>query len=301
MHATGLDDLGERTYRGCVASMKLQLAIFSLFLSGAASVALADALRIQASPVLGQALISMASPLRDAGVELKIYNEASSSATIAALVTNQADVIATVRGLTGADRASAPEKLFQQYPVGLQAIAVLVSPEIWASGVRVLGKEQLRGIYQRDIQNWKEVGGPDQAIKFYSYEKGKGVWEQFANWAYGDLRKAPLPKGEIVVNGEDASNTVAFNSGAITLAAPRWADGRSAFALAIKDDAGVPIEPTVANFSSRRYPLVRQIYVIYAERPTGTRLRFLEYLLSAPAQEILRKNDLTPIVDVSAE
>ena len=194
-----------------------------------------------------------------------------------------------------------PSKLLKEYPIGVHAVAVLVSPDVWASGVRSLSKEQLRGIYQQEIKNWKEVGGEDLPIKFYSYEKGRGVWEQFATWVYGDLRKAPLSKDEPLANGSDARDTLAFTKGAMALASPIWANGKDAFALAIEEEKGTPIEPSAAMLSNRRYPMVRELFAIFGDKPVGANRRFLDYLLSPEGQDILRKNDLTPIADLSEE
>jgi phosphate transport system substrate-binding protein len=281
--------------------MKSKLALAVLAFVSLVSGSLAEPVRILSSPVLGQALISMLPALRELNIELKVYQEISSGIAIDALRTDRAEVIITVRPLTGEDRAVVPSKLLQEYPLGLHAVAVVVSPDVWAAGVRSLTKAQLRGIYQLDIKNWKEVGGPDLPITFYSYDKGKGVWEQFATWIYGDLRKAPLPKSEILVNGMDVRNTLAFNKGVIALAAPVWADGKDAFALALEDEKGTPVEPTLPMLSNRRYPMVRQLFVIFGDKPVGPRKRFLEYLLSPAGQDILRKNDLIPTTDLTEE
>ena len=65
-------------------------------------------------------------------------------------------------------------------------------------------------------------------------------------------------------NGENASATVQFNSGALTVANLRWADGKEVHALAIKDDEGIPREPTNENILSGKYPLSRPVYVLMA-------------------------------------
>ncbi len=281
--------------------MKLKLSLLALLFTVLLTRSLAEPVRLLSSPVLGQALIGMLPALRDADIELKIYSEASSATAIHSLRDARVEVVITVRPLTAAERAVDPSKLLKEYPIGLHAVAVMVSPDVWAAGVRSLNKQQLRGIYEQEITNWKEVGGPDLPIKFYSYDKGKGIWEQFATWIYGDLRKAPLPKTDIVVNGMDARNTLAFTKGGMALAAPVWANGKDAFALAIEDEEGRSVEPTTTTLSSRRYPLVRELFAIFSDRPVGARKRFLEYLLSPDGQEVLRKNDLIPVADLTGE
>jgi phosphate transport system substrate-binding protein len=281
--------------------MKSQLALFALALATLMSPSSAEPLRVNASPVVGQALISMTSPLKAFNVDLKPTREDSSPAAIETLIAGRADVVITVRGLKAEERAMAPGKQLKEYPIGLHAVALLVSPDVWASGVRSMSKEKLRGIYQKEITNWKEVGGADLPITFYSYIKGKGVWEQFAVWLYGELRKAPLSKEEPLATGSDARDTLAFAKGAMAIASPVWANGKDAYAIAIEDEKGTPIEPSIPMLSSRRYPMARPVFAIFGDKPVGVRARFLEYLLSPEGQEILKKNDLTPIADLTAE
>lgn len=49
--------------------------------------------------------------------------------------------------MSGEDRALAPEKPFVEVQIATQATALLVSRDVWASGVRALSKEQVRQIY----------------------------------------------------------------------------------------------------------------------------------------------------------
>ncbi|MEA3213612.1 MAG: phosphate transport system substrate-binding protein [Chthoniobacter sp.] len=276
-------------------ALKFSAALALLIAFGSAE---AEVLRVHSTPALGQILPALTPALRQAGIEVKVAGEGGSSAAIQSLAADETDVALTVRALTGEDRAIAPDKSFVEFQLGAQAVAVIVARDVWESGVRALSREQLRQIYERQATNWKQVGGADRAIKFYNFERGRGVWELFAWWVYGEVRKAPLGNFEIVVTGEDAHNTVEFHGGSVVLAAPRWADAKVAFALALKDGAGEAVELRMENLVNRKYPLARPVYVIFGTKPTGTRLRFLDILQSAEGQELLRKNDLIPLSEL---
>jgi hypothetical protein len=86
---------------------------------------------------------------------------------------------------------------------------------------------------------------------------------------YGESRKAPTGKWEIVPGGREARDSVAFNAGSISVANPRWVDWKSAYALGIKDDHGAVIAPTVANMQTQKYPFTRGLYLVAGDRPTG--------------------------------
>lgn len=257
-------------------------------------------LRVYASPAIGQTIATLMPALQAAGVDVAMNGEASSSAAVRMLAAGEADAAFTVRPMTGEDRAVAPEKPFVEAQIATQAAAVLVSRDVWESGVRALTREQIRQIYEREITNWKQVGGVDRPIKFYNYARGQGVWEQFVQWVYGEVRRAPLGKFEIVVTGEDARNTIEFNGGAMTVAAPRWSDGKEVFALALTPDGGTPIAPDTERFLDRTYPLSRPVIVVFADRPTGPRLRMLDFLRGDECRELLIKSGLVPMAAPAA-
>jgi phosphate transport system substrate-binding protein len=233
-------------------------------------------------------------------VDAAIKGEASSTTAVQMLAEGQADAVFTVRPLTGEDRALAPEKPFVEVQIATQATALLVSRDVWESGVRALTKEQVRQVYEREVVNWKQLGGEDRPIKFFNYEKGQGVWEHFAQWVYGEVRRAPLGKFDIVVTGEDAHNTIEFTGGSMTIAAPRWSDGKEVFALALRNADGPAIAPATAQILDRTYPLSRPVFVVFADKPIGNRGRMLEFLLGEKTREVLLKNGLAPAASTPA-
>lgn len=255
----------------------------------------AETLRLYTSPAVGQVLATILPAMREAGVEARISGEASSAMAIQLLAGGQAEAVFTIRPMSGEDRAIAPEKPFTEVQIATQATAVIVSRDVWEGGVRALSKEQLRKIYEREVTNWKAVGGPDREIKFFNYQHGLGVWEQFAQWIYGEIRRAPLGKFETVVSGEDARNTVEFNGGSMSLAATRWADGKEVFAVALQGDSGPAVEPALERLADRSYPLARPVLVAFSEKPTGMRQRLVDFLLSPKCQEMLGRNGLIPV------
>ena len=261
-----------------------------------------ETIRFQGSPVVAAAVSLAAPQLRDLGIPISINTEGGTGSGVIGLGEDKADIGMAVRRTVAEERAGYPDKQFTEVQVASQAIALLVSRDVWEAGVHAITRQQIQAIYEGKLKNWKALGGEDRPIKFYNGERGRGVWEFFAVWIYGDIRKAPLgTQWETVIDGEDARNTVEFNAGSISLASPRWADGKAVYALPIKDDAGTPIEPTLANIAAKKYPLVRPLLLLFVDRPTGLRKKVLDFMLGERGQAIFKKIDLIPMSDLPAE
>lgn len=277
----------------------LILAI-ALWLSVAGAL-VAELIKLQGAPAVAHPISAAAPLLRAEGIELKVSTEGGSTVAIAALGVGQVDLAMTTRPLTAEDRAAFPERRFFETQIGVQAVAVIVSREVWESGVRAVTKQQMLDIYEGRIANWKQLGGNDSALKFFNSERGRGVYELFGVWLYGDLRRAPVGKFPIVVGGTDARDTVQFNSGAMSLATPQLADGRNVFALAIKDEAGTLLEPSIENIRAKTYPLARPTMLVVRDRPAGLRKKVIDFMLSEKGQELVKKSELIPIREIGEE
>jgi phosphate transport system substrate-binding protein len=278
--------------------MKRAFAACAALLLGTLA-ASAQIVRVNGAPAVSMAITFAGPALKEKGIEIKVTVESGSGNAAIALGYDVTDIAMMLRPLNHTERAQFPDKRFVEERIGSQAIALLVPRDVWDGGVRSITKNQVVGIYEGSIRSWKELGGEDKPIKYYNSERGRGLWEFFAQWAYGDQRKAPLGEQfETVVGGEDARNTVEFNAGSCAFAPPRWADGRSVFALAIKDETGAEIEPTAANIVSLRYPLARPILLVFGDKPVAARKRVLEYMLSEAGQALLTKTELVPLDEV---
>lgn len=87
----------------------------------------------------------------------------SSSSGIRMLLNGQLDFAQSSRPLTDEEKAIAKERglTLEQRKVGIDAIAVIVNPSLNIPGLTI---KQLQQIYLGEINNWKQVGGPDLAI-----------------------------------------------------------------------------------------------------------------------------------------
>ena len=274
-------------------------AVLLLNLVFAGGLAGAETVRVQGSGTMAK-VFSLAAPVVRAefGFELKIRVDGTTTTAIHSAAAGAVDVAMATRPLTAGDRSDFPERALSEVLIGHQALAFVVSRDVWESGVRSLTKAQALAIYEGGTKNWKALGGADLAIKFYNPARGHGVWEMFAGWLYGEVRKAPLgQKFESVPGGREARDAVAFAAGSFSVAAPRWADEKTVFALAIKDEQGAVLEPTPENIQAHRYPLARALYLVAGDRPTGNVKKLFNFILSPRGQEIVKEAEFTAAKD----
>jgi len=156
----------------------------------------------------------------------------------------------------------------------------------------------MKSIYERRITNWKDLGGPDQRIAFFNKEPGRGTWEVFAKWAYGSASKAPAVSFPEVGGNEETRSKVATTRGALSQLSSSWVDNESVFALALKNEEGVPVAPSVENIVSSAYPMRRPLFLLSNGEPKGLAKDFVDYMLSERGQDLVRKHSYLALDDL---
>jgi phosphate transport system substrate-binding protein len=269
------------------------LSVFALVLLGSEALA-GPAIRLQATPSLAALAKDLVRPLHEQGIEIKIVEEAGNTQVIADLGAGEIDAALITRPLNVAERVDFPEHHFLAVPLGTQAVAVVVARPVWESGVHALKREQIADAYENKLHNWKDFGGEERPLTFFEPAHEHGVWEIFATWLYGDTRKAPGVSWQTVTDGPDTQTALQFSSGAVSVASLRWVDRKDVFPLALLDDAGKPIEPSIENIARGDYPLTRPVIIVFPDPPSALRKKFLEFLVGEKGQKIVATHDFVP-------
>ena len=233
-------------------------------------------------------------PMREQGIELKVAQEAGNTQVIAALGDGEIDAALLTRPLNVDERVGYPAHHFVETTLGIQAVAVVVARSVWESGMHALKRGQVTDLYESKVRSWKDLGGEDRPLKFFEPAHERGPWEIFATWLYGDTRRAPGVPWQVVTDGPDTQTALQFSSGAISVVGLRWVDHKDVFPLALIDDAGKPIEPTLANIAAGTYPLTRPVIIAFSDAPSAQRKKLLEYLLSEKGQQLVADHDYVP-------
>jgi phosphate transport system substrate-binding protein len=159
-------------------------------------------------------------------------------------------------------------------------IAVIVNP---ANTINSLSLSQIKDIYQAKITNWKEVGGPDQAIVIIGRDSASGTRSFFTEMVLEKENTAPtmLEKNS---NGA-VTQTVAQTPGAIGYVSIGYLDN-TVKGLDLMVD-GNPITPTVANVKNGQYPISRPLIMITQGIPQGLAKSYLDFIISPAGQKIV--------------
>ena len=159
-------------------------------------------------------------------------------------------------------------------------IAVVLNP---ANKVDALTLDQVRGIFNGVIRNWKEVGGADHAIAVISREAGSGTRSSFEQ-IVGNFKLS----GDALIQDSNGTirETVANDANAI---------GYLSHGLISEKIKPVLVDGTACNeaaIMAGQYKLVRPVFLMAKADASPAVLAFLDYVLSPEAQELIHQNGL---------
>ena len=156
-------------------------------------------------------------------------------------------------------------------------IAIITSPDNPVDG---LTKDEIRQIFGGIIKNWSAVGGPNAAIRVIVREEGSGTRTAFEEM----VMARPEPAVQITSTALQQNTNVgvktyvAGNEDAIGFISFGYIDN-TVKALAIDG-----VEATEENAKNGTYPIVRPLYFLTKEAPTGLVRQFIDFCLSAEGQ-----------------
>ena len=268
-----------------------------LLIGAATAVLAAGRVRVNGSTTVNPVATEAAEILRvQKHLDITVDTQGGSSGGIAGVGDGSIEVGMSSKPLSEDDRKKYPGVAFVATEIGRDAVALVVSDDVWRGGVRVLSRAQIKDIYEQRITNWKQVGGPDRPIVFFNKEPGRGTWEVFAHWLYGDPKAAPAVSHREVGGNEETRTKVASTRGAVSQLSSSWATG-NVHAIALRLDDGTLVEPSAANIASGRYPMARPLFFIPNGPPRGDARTLIDYGLSPVGQELVRKHGYLRLAD----
>ena len=270
------------------------ISCFAIFAGGVH----ADPLRVNGSTTVNPIVSEAAEMLRESEkLEIQVDTQGGSSGGIHALGEGRADMAMSSRALHDEDHKRHAKADFHAHRIGFDAVALVVSKDVWQSGVKSLSQSQMRRIYERKARKWSDFGGPDRRIAFFNKEPGRGTWEVFADWLYGSAAKTPSIAHLEVGSNEETRAKVAGTRGAISQLSASWVDQQKLFALGIKDAEGHIHQPDAKSLASGDYPLGRSLWVITDGPPTGSAKVLIDFLLSDDGQALVKKHGYLALDD----
>ncbi|WP_435074021.1 substrate-binding domain-containing protein [Halorubrum sp. HHNYT27] len=199
---------------------------------------------------------------------------------------------------------------YVDHVVGRDGQPVFVSQAIYDAGVEQLTGDQIRGIYQGDISNWSEVGGPDQEIYVVGRAEGSGTDTSFRLNMLGDA-DAEMDVDTRLGQNQQVQQVLQDNDNAIGYMALAFSgSGIQAIAIDFEGTVYRPDPDAENTIFDSEYPLNRDLHMytrIDEETPSGTDMReaaFLNMFLTEFGQKTFVEdvNYITlPTSDIEAE
>ena len=205
------------------------------------------------------------------------------------IVEGNSDIGIASREVT-ADEISQFGDRFQENLMGYDGIVIAVSKPIYDSGVTSLTKDQVKKIYAGEINNWKDLGGPDDQILVAAREQASGTRDTFNEEMMGD-KKAETP-GVSTVAGSNAEirTTITGSDKAIGYLGFSYAEDGAVGAITL--DGVTPSAETIKDGS---YELARKLYFYTFGDATPGAKAFIDFMVGPKGQEVAEEYGFVPI------
>jgi phosphate transport system substrate-binding protein len=153
-------------------------------------------------------------------------------------------------------------------------------------GVANLTVDQVTKIYTGEISNWREVGGADKRIRVVIREEVGSTLGVFRSSLPGWKDLKLLERSKLATTTQEAFDTVTTTEGAI---------GFGPYSLDLEKRVTV-LSLGGAKPTDPAYPSAVTLSLIHREATiTPPAERFLEFMFTPKAQEIVRQNGAVPV------
>jgi phosphate transport system substrate-binding protein len=189
---------------------------------------------------------------------------------IKALIDGMTDIADSSRFIKDKEVKQAVEN--GQYPVPFAVAYDCIVPVVHPSNPAAdISMDQLKAVYQGQIKNWEELGGPDTKITVISRDTSSGTYEV---WEKIVMRKERVYPGALLQT----------SNGAIVQAVSKNKKAIGYIGIGYIDESVKPltvggVEGTAETTLNGMFPISRPLFMFTRGWPTGDTLNFINYLL----------------------
>ncbi|MBE9052212.1 substrate-binding domain-containing protein [Nostocales cyanobacterium LEGE 11386] len=228
-------------------------------------------------------LLAQAYQDRNNNVKIEFISNNQSEGAIAALKNNIIDIAGSSHQL------KKEENNGQIQERELAKDLLLVATNNSVKGVTNLSTKQLKAIYQGEIINWQELGGANANIILLDRpedESAKKLLRKYYLKEDKTTTKAVIlnKEGELIETLQNTPNSIGTFSSAYSVINQLPVNRLSLNGVA----------PTVENFTSGKYQMVRHIGLIWDKKPLTTTQNFINFIFSDEGRKIIQKNGFVP-------
>jgi len=268
----------------------LSLCTFALLSACNAS----DHLSISGSTTVLPAVSKTAESFHMETGQVVVVNAGGSGSGFNQLAEGQTDIGMMSRDITAEEKAQFPNITFTPIAIGRDAVAPVISSEIYDAGVNSLTLTDIAAIYRGDIDNWNRVGGPDKAIFVIDKESSSGTRQTFMKVVMGNS-KASAPGADLVIGSNNEEQTAITQSdSAIGMLSHAWfnADVKG---ISIERADGTFIAPSLESIRSGSFPITRDLNIVIREDISPQAQAFVDYLLGDAGQSFVADSGYIPV------
>jgi len=218
---------------------------------------------------------------------------------ITQLINNQIDIADASRPIKQNEIENAKSKGVTpvEFKTCIDGIAIITYKNLKINEISI---NDLRGIYNGSIKNWKNIGGPDLKITVYGRQSNSGTYVFFQEYVLknDDYRVDMQP-----LNGNaQIVDAVIGDEEGIGYVGIAYAEKRSyeLNILKVKKSNNEPgFLPTIENITSGNYPISRYLYIYTNGIPTGEVAEYVKWILNRNGgQRIVEHLGFVPLPDL---
>jgi phosphate transport system substrate-binding protein len=231
--------------------------------------------------------------------EIRISVTGGGSGTgIAALLNGTVSIANSSRDIKPEEIEAARAKGIEpiEFVIARDAIAVIVHPD---NPVSALTLQQLSDIYSGKINRWNEIGGEDRPIVRLSRETNSGTHVYFLETVLRlgekDNKTLFAQNTLLLPSSEGIIHEVRQNPNAIGYDGLGYVPHDLKVIAIATQAGGVFVRPSIETVNNNTYPIARDLYMYTAGEPQGIIKDYIEWILSAEAQEIVSKLGFVPV------
>jgi phosphate transport system substrate-binding protein len=185
-----------------------------------------------------------------------------------------------------------------EHIIARDAIAVIVNPE---NPVNELTLKQISDIYSGKINSWSELGGDDRPIVRLSRETNSGTHVYFLETVLrlgnSDDKTLFATNTLLLPSSEGIVAEVRQNPNAIGYDGLGYVPHDLKMIAIAEEEGGAYVLPSIPTVNDKTYPIARDLYMYTDGEPTGIVKEYLDWILSAEAQEIVAELGFVPAIE----
>jgi len=263
-------------------------SILVLMFLGSASFAVASNIVIKGSTTVLPIAQKVAEAYMKENPDVSISLSGGGSGNgIKAIIDGTTDIADSSRFIKGKEVTLAVEK--GVYPVPFRVAYDCIVPVVHPSNpIKDITMDQLKSIYNGEVKNWKDIGGPDKKLVVISRDTSSGTYEV---WHKKVMKKEKVFPGALL----QASNGAV----AQVVAKNKYAVGYIGLGYLNKDVKALSVNGVVGSKETTldgTFPISRPLFMFTQGWPEGDTVTFINYVLHPQkGQKLVGESGYVPL------